>query len=67
TAAKNIVSGPGQLLHQTDASPVIGAGLDVGLPLIRISAEIRYTRQTVSNFADISNLNQAEVLVGIHF
>jgi hypothetical protein len=66
-AAKSITSGPGQLLHQSDASPVIGAGVDVGLPLIRVSAELRYTRQTVSYFQNFSNLNQAELLVGIHF
>ena len=67
-AAKNVAaSGPGALLHQNDASPVIGVGLDLGVPLVRISAEIRYTRQTVSYFSNFSNLNQAEILVGIHF
>lgn len=67
TAAKSILSGPGQLLHQSDASPVVGGGLDVSVPLVRISAEIRYTHQTVSYFSNFSNLNQAEVLLGIHF
>ena len=68
SGAKTLVtSGPGQLLHENDASPVIGAGLDVKIPLIRISGEFRYTRQTVSNFSQISNLNQAEFLLGIHF
>jgi len=67
TAAKSITSGPGQLLHQSDASPVVGGGLDVGLPLVRISAEIRFTRLSVSNIASFSNNNQAEVLLGIHF
>jgi Outer membrane protein beta-barrel domain len=62
-----ISSGPGQLLHQSNASVVLGAGLDVKIPLLRFSGEIRFTRPTVSNFANISNLNQAEVLVGIHF
>lgn len=62
-----ISSGPGQLLHQTNASVVLGAGLDVKIPLLRFSGEVRFTRPTVSNFANISNLNQAEVLVGIHF
>jgi hypothetical protein len=41
--------------------------VDVKVPLVRLSGELRYTRQTVSNFSDISNLNQAEVLFGIHF
>ena len=62
-----IASGPGELLHQSDAGIVLGAGLDVKVPFIRVSGELRYTRQTVSNFADFSNLNQAEFLVGIHF
>ncbi len=62
-----ITSGPGQLLHQDNASIVLGAGLDVKIPLIRVSGEFRFTRPTVSNFANISNLNQAEVLVGVHF
>ena len=66
-AAKSITSGPGQLLHQSDASVVLGAGVDVKIPFFRVSGELRYTRQTVSNFANFSNLNQAEVLFGVHF
>jgi len=62
-----IASGPGQLLHQSDASFVLGAGIDVKVVLVRVSGELRYTRQSVSNFSDFSNLNQAEVLVGVHF
>ncbi|MEP6717463.1 MAG: outer membrane beta-barrel protein [Terriglobia bacterium] len=67
SAFKSLTSGPGQLLNQSNASIVLGAGADVKIPLFRLSGELRYTRQTVSNFANISNLNQAEVLVGIHF
>lgn len=68
-AAKSVIaSGPGELLHQSDASVVIGAGIDVKVPkIIRFSGELRYVRQTVPNFQDFSNLNQAEVLVGVHF
>lgn len=68
-AAKSaITSGPGELLHQSDAAIVIGAGVDVKVPLIiRLSGELRYIRQTLPNFQDFSNLNQAEVLVGVHF
>ncbi len=66
-AAKSIVSGPGALLHQSDASIVLGAGVDVRIPFVRLSGELRFTRQTVSNFQSISNLNQAEVLFGLHF
>jgi hypothetical protein len=67
SAARSITSGPGQLLHESNASVVLGGGLDVKIPFLRISGELRYTRQSVSNFADISNLNQAELLLGIHF
>jgi hypothetical protein len=68
-AAKSaIASGPGELLRQSDAGIVIGAGIDVKVPLIiRLSGELRYIRQTLPNFQDFSNLNQAEVLVGVHF
>jgi hypothetical protein len=66
-ASSVITSGPGTLLHPSDASFVLGGGVDVKIPLVRLSGELRYTRQTVSNFASISNLNQAEVLFGIHF
>jgi hypothetical protein len=67
-ARSTISSGPGALLHQSDASFVLGAGLDIKVPLIvRFSGELRYTRQSVSYFSDFSNLNQAEVLLGIHF
>ena len=62
-----LASGPGRLLHQDNASIVLGAGLDVKIPLIRVSGEFRFTRPTISNFANISNLNQAQVLVGVHF
>jgi hypothetical protein len=61
------ITGPGRLLHSSDAGIVLGGGVDVKIPLVRLSGELRYTRQTVSNFSDISNLNQAEVLFGIHF
>ncbi|MES1260497.1 MAG: outer membrane beta-barrel protein [Acidobacteriota bacterium] len=67
TAAKNITSGPGKLLHQSDASVVLGGGVDVKIPFFRISGELRYTRESVSYFDSFSNLNQAEILFGIHF
>ena len=62
-----IASGPGELLHQSDAGIVLGGGVDVKAPFVRVSGELRYTRATVSDFASFSNLNQAEVLVGVHF
>jgi hypothetical protein len=67
TASSVITSGPGALLHPTSAGFVIGGGVDVKIPFFRLSGELRYTRQTASEFASISNLNQAEVLFGIHF
>jgi hypothetical protein len=66
-AAKSITSGPGELLHSSNASIVLGAGLDVKVPFVRLSGELRYSRQTVSNFSDVSNQNQAEILVGVRF
>jgi hypothetical protein len=67
-AAKSVItSGPGVLLHQTDAGLVIGGGVDVKVPFVRLSGELRYTRQTLSDFANVSNLNQAEVLFGVRF
>jgi hypothetical protein len=66
-AVKSISSGPGQLLHSSDAGIVLGAGVEVKVPFVRVSGELRYTRQTVSNFADVSNQNQAEVLIGVRF
>jgi hypothetical protein len=66
-AAKSITSGPGELLHSSNASIVLGAGLDVKVPFVRLSGELRYSRQTVSNFSDVSNQNQAEILVAVRF
>jgi Outer membrane protein beta-barrel domain len=63
----NITSGPGALIRQTNAGVVIGGGVDVKIPFIRISGELRYTHQSSPYFANISNLNQAEFLVGVHF
>ncbi len=63
----NGITGPGRLLHSSGVGIVLGGGVDVKVPFVRLSAELRYTRETVSNFSGISNLNQAEVLFGIHF
>lgn len=61
------LAGPGHLLHSSDVGIVLGGGVDVKIPFVRLSGELRYTRETVSYFSNISNLNQAEVLVGVHF
>jgi len=67
TAARTITSGPGQLIQQTHASVVLGGGVDVKIPLVRLSGELRYTHQGSADFQALSNVNQAEVLFGIHF
>jgi len=51
---------------------VIGGGVDIKLLLLRVSPEIRYTRwgqdAAVNSFPGaISNVNQAEFLVGLSF
>jgi hypothetical protein len=60
-------SGPGTFVRQTDAGVVLGGGVDVKIPFVRLSGELRYTHQGAADFQSVSNLNQAEVLVGIHF
>lgn len=67
TAAKTITSGPGTLIRQSNAAVVLGGGVDVKVPFIRLSGELRYIHQGSADFQALSNLNQAEVLVGIHF
>jgi Outer membrane protein beta-barrel domain len=66
-AAKTITSGPGQFIQQSHAGVVLGGGVDVKIPLVRLSGELRYTHQGSADFQALSNLNQAEVLFGIHF
>ena len=68
SAAKTyFATGPGQFLQASHAGVVLGGGVDVKIPLVRLSGELRYTHQGSADFAAISNLNQAEVLVGVHF
>jgi hypothetical protein len=66
-AAKELTSGPGALLRQTNAGVVLGGGVDLKIPFVRLSGELRYTHQGSAYFQGISNLNQAEVLLGVHF
>jgi hypothetical protein len=66
-AAHEINSGAGTLLRQSNAGVVLGGGVDVRIPFIRLSGELRYTHQGSPDFQAISNLNQAEVLVGVHY
>jgi len=66
-AARIITTGAGSLAQQSHAGVVLGAGVDVKVPFVRVSGELRYTHQGSDDFRSISNLNQAEFLVGVHF
>jgi hypothetical protein len=66
-AVRLLPSQPGAIVQTTHAGLVLGFGVDVKLLVIKISPEIRYTRQLSSDFRGISELNQAEFLVGIRF
>ena len=51
---------------------VLGGGLELKVPFIRISPEIRFTRWEAKNITDLGgvlhlNQNQAEFLIGITF
>jgi len=55
-----------------NAGFVVGAGIELHLPLVKLSPEIRYTRWGAANVTDLgaalrSNQNQAEFLVGLTF
>jgi Outer membrane protein beta-barrel domain len=65
---KNAVTeGPGSIATNSPGGMVIDAGLDFKLKLIRLSGELRYTRQFNASITSLSELNQAEVLVGVRF
>lgn len=56
----------------SNAGVVLGAGIELHLPLVRLSPEIRYTRWGAASMASLggalqSNQNQAEVLIGLTF
>ena len=51
---------------------VLGGGIELHLPLIKLSPEVRYTRWGAKNITDLggalaSNQNQAEFLLGVTF
>src|SRR5205807_3039415 len=65
-------SNPAELNKNVTRGTVFGGGLDVKLLVLHVAPEIRYTRWNDRHFLDLngllkSNLNQAEVLVGITF
>ena len=65
-------SEPPELTKRSTSGATVGGGLEVSLPLIRVSAEMRYTRWGSSSFRSTlsglaSQLNQADLLLGILF
>jgi hypothetical protein len=62
-----VTSGPGSIATNSPGGMLINGGVDFKLKLFRLSGELRYTRQFNASILDLSQLNQAEVLVGAHF
>ncbi len=54
-------------INESNAGVVVGGGVDLKIPFIRLSGELRYTHQGSAYFEGLSNVNQAEVLFGLHF
>ena len=60
-------SGPGSVATNSPAGLLLDGGVDLKLRLFRLSGELRFTRQFNDSIQDVSELNQAEVLIGAHF
>jgi len=61
-----------ELSNPLKTGPTLGGGLELGVPRVRFSAEIRYTRWGSSSFKAAlgglaTQLNQADLLLGIMF
>lgn len=62
-----------ELTTETKSGSVVAAGLEGRLPIIRVSAELRYTRWGAATLGNVitglkqTNLNQVDALVGITF
>jgi len=66
------VSDPPELTKRSSSGATVGGGIEASLPLIRVSAELRYTRWGSSSFRSAlgglaTQLNQADFLLGILF
>lgn len=59
-------AGPGQLRTQSHVGVVLGGGAEIKIAFVRVSGEVRYSRYG-EYFRDFSDVNQGEILVGIHF
>jgi opacity protein-like surface antigen len=61
-----------ELTSRSAMGPTLGGGLELRVPLVRFSAELRYTRWGSSSFKATlgglaTQLNQADLLLGIMF
>ncbi|MCC7174554.1 MAG: PorT family protein [Bryobacterales bacterium] len=66
------VQEPPELRSRSSAGATVGGGLELSVPLVRVSAELRYTRWGSSSFRAAltglaTQLNQADLLLGILF
>jgi hypothetical protein len=62
-----ITSGPGTIATNSPGGMLLEGGLDFKAGICRLSAELRYTRQFNASIQNLSELNQAEFLVGARF
>jgi hypothetical protein len=67
-----VTNDPLELTGRNAMGPTIGGGLEVKIPFVRLSAEMRYTRWGSSDFKSAisglaSQLNQADFMLGIMF
>ena len=62
-----ITSGPGSIATNSPGGMLLDGGVDFKIGLCRLSGELRYTRQFNDSILDLSQLNQAEVVVGARF
>jgi opacity protein-like surface antigen len=68
----NIIGVTNSNVSGIDTGFVLGGGIELYLPLIKLSPEVRYTRWGAKNITDLggalqSNQNQAEFLLGVTF
>ena len=62
-----VTSGTGSFASNSPGGMLIDGGVDIKLKLFRLSGELRYTRQFNDAIFSLSQLNQAEFLLGAHF
>jgi len=65
--SNTVTSGPGSIATNSSGGMLLEGGVDLKVKLCRLSGEVRYTRQFNDSILDVSQLNQAEVLVGARF